>query len=746
MSETSVLAAQGPLAARLPGFEERPAQARMMALVEQAFRDDGVLAVEAGTGTGKTFAYLVPAIRWAAETGEKVVIATHTIALQEQILRKDLPVVAEALGLDVKAALVKGRGNYLCRRKVADALDQDARQVGEPERDPEEAEALVRIGQWVRDNDEGSRAELGFSPPAELWEDLRSDRDSCLRSKCSYHARCYYYQARRASAKAEILIANHHLVMADLALKAALSSGAEAEDGRDGGQDGVLPAYRRLIIDEAHHLEDVAGSYFGVEVSRVGVLRLLTRLAGGGDKRAGAGFLPVLAKTLTARASHVDGELRAAYLDAVDRLEKRIVPFARWLVDIAVIAFSEVHRWARAQPAEEGAALAGEKKIRLEGDGGERFRQEVIPALDRLVNPPDGLLGLADELVSLRKTVLAGNQEAEPEIAGAMVDLSGRISSLVQAAAAIDEVAKGEGALVDGMLSDRVRWIETDNAGGRIVRLRAAPVDLGPTLAKHLFGAHATVILTSATLSAGGDFHYLAGRVGLDRVLEGRTITESLPSPFAWEEQAFIAVPTDLPAPDEPGFEEALPDHVHEAIVASGGGAFVLFTSHRLLRQVHAALAPRLAAADMTVLAQGEDQRTTLLERFRATKDAVLFATDSFWEGVDVPGDALRNVILTRLPFRVPSEPLLVARAERIAAAGGDPFAELSVPQALLKFRQGLGRLIRTKRDRGMLVVLDKRMVQRRYGRRFRAALPPARVVEGYSADVFAEAKAFLSR
>ncbi len=737
----SILDEHGPLARVLAGYELRPAQSRMMDLVDAAFRDDGVLAVEAGTGTGKTFAYLVPALRWAAQTGEKVVIATHTIALQEQILNKDLPMVAAALGIEVKASLVKGRGNYLCRRKVAEALDHEARQVGPAGggRPPEEYEALVRIGQWVRDNDEGSRAELGFVPPPEVWDDLRSDRDSCLRTKCGYHQRCYYYQARRAGQKAEVLIANHHLVMADLALKAAISQRDEKEKA-----EGVLPPYTRIFFDEAHHLEDVAGSYFGVEVSRTGVLRLLSRLAGGDRRNSGAGFLPVLQKNLEARIGHVDGQLRAGYLDAIDRIDRRLIPFARWLADVAVIAFAEVSAWAQRQPAEPGGRGDTDRKVRLTDEADEQFRIQVIPALDRLVNPPDGLLGLADELVELRKVILCGNQEAEPELAGALVDLSGRISAVLNAAAAIDDVAKGEGPGVGTMTADRVRWIETDPTGARTVRLMAAPVDLGPALSKHLFDAHATVVLTSATLSAAGDFSYLGRRIGLDRVVDGRVVSETLPSPFDWPRQALVAVPTDIPAPDEAGYEEALVEKVFEAVTATGGGAFVLFTSHRLLRQVHAALAPRLAAAELVTLVHGEEDRSVLLEKFRREKDAVLFATDSFWEGVDVPGEALRNVILTRLPFRVPSEPLLVARAERITAAGGDPFAELSVPQALLKFRQGLGRLIRTRTDRGILVVLDKRIVSRRYGRRFIAALPPCRLEEGYSADVFAAAREFL--
>jgi ATP-dependent DNA helicase DinG len=266
----------------------------------------------------------------------------------------------------------------------------------------------------------------------------------------------------------------------------------------------------------------------------------------------------------------------------------------------------------------------------------------------------------------------------------------------------------------------------------------AAPIDLGPLLSKNVFEAHPTVVLTSATLSAAGDFSFLSRRLGMDRVMEGRAVTETLASPFDWERQAFIAIPTDMPAPDEEGFDDALAERTFEALMASEGGAWTL-------KRVHAALRPRLAAAGLPVLRQGDGERHALLASFRAEGNSVLFATDSFWEGVDVPGDALRTVILTRLPFRVPTDPVQVARAERITYEGGDPFAQLTVPQALIKFRQGLGRLIRTRTDRGILVILDKRITTRRYGRTFFKSLPPARVEQGDSTEVFRMAKEFLA-
>lgn len=722
----------------------------MMDLVETAFRDDGVLCVEAGTGTGKTLAYLIPAVRWAAQTGEKVVISTHTISLQEQILEKDLPVVASALGIPIRAVVVKGRNNYLCRRKLAERLDEGARLIEPSGASSADAMSeLARIRRWADQNEDGSRTELGFSPSFELWDEIKSDRDSCLRTKCSFHQRCFYYRMRRAAAQANILIANHHLVFADLALKTGLSEGSGAAGTGADGPDGVLPAYKRIVFDEAHHLEDVAATYFGAEVSRAGVLRTLGRLSGT-ERRALAGVLPSLARLLLTRAPAVETGLRATYLDAADRIESRLAPFARWLADSAVTAFARVYAWAQDQGPLGGGSgaeptISNDRKIRLGEEPDERWRLEVQPALDRLANPPDGLLGLADELKALRKELLTGDEETDAHIAGPLIDLLGHVSALERAAQAFDLVARGEGPGVIPATETFVRWVEADLASaGRTVRMVATPIELGPLLAKHLFNANATVVMTSATLSAGGEFGYLAARLGVDRVIDGRAVTESLASPFDWPRQALVVIPTDLPAPDEEGFDDALTERVLEAILCSEGGAFVLFTSYRALNRVHDALAGRLAAAGLPVLRQGETERHLLLEKFRSDRASVLFATESFWEGVDVPGDGLRNVIITRLPFRVPTEPVLVARAERITAAGGNPFSELAVPQALLKFRQGIGRLIRTRTDRGVLVLLDTRLLTRRYGRRFLAALPPCKVEEGDSAEVFRAAKAFL--
>lgn len=516
-----------------------------------------------------------------------------------------------------------------------------------------------------------------------------------------------------------------------------------------------------MILDEAHHLEDVAASYFGLEASRSGVLRALQRLGGNDRKSASGGLAHRLAAALSDRAA-VDRERAAAWQAASDRLLQRIVPFAKWVSEVAVLGFAEVQSWARSRPlspeadgpiaprvATEGDS--GERRVRLTDEPDERWRMEVMPALERLVSPPDGLLGLVGELKAVHREIGGGPDGDESgidrEVAGPLVDLMGVVSTLERAAATLEEIAAGDGPNPFPQLRgpERVRWVEVD-AKGKGVRLVASPVDLGPTLATALFDAHATVVLTSATLSTGGDFSFVRKRLGIDRIVEGRAVAETLPSPFDWNKAAMIAVPTDLPAPDEEGFEDTLIERVHEALLASEGGAFVLFTSYRLLGRVHGALAGRLAASGLTVLRHGDAERHELLAKFRADGNAVLFATDSFWEGVDVPGDSLRNVILTRLPFRVPTDPVQLARAERIVAAGGDPFRELTVPQAVIKFRQGLGRLIRTRTDRGILVVLDKRMVTRRYGRTFLAALPPARIEQGDSVDVFRAAREFLKK
>ncbi|MFP5355320.1 MAG: ATP-dependent DNA helicase [Gemmatimonadota bacterium] len=742
-SRPHLLDPAGPIGRALSGFEPRASQARMMELVEGAFRDDGLLCVEAGTGTGKTLAYLIPAIRWAAETGEKVVISTNTIALQEQILQKDLPLVSAALGLPIEAVLVKGRNNYVCRRKVAE-LASTQKTLIEPTGRGFAAGELERVARWIEEQGETdrpgdpipSRAEMGFVPPLDLWEEIKSDRDSCLRTKCPHHQTCFYYRMRRAAARANVLIANHHLVFADLALKSGLTESA----GEGEAVAGVLPAYTRLILDEAHHIEEVASEYFGAEVSRTGVLRALARLTGSDRRATAGGVLPMLGRLLLARAPSVEPGTRGAWMDAADRIDSRLAPFGRWLADTAVSAFAAVHAWALAQPVE---SEDGSRRVRLRDEADERWRLEVIPALNRLTNPTDGLLALADELKSLRKDLVSDDEEANKGIEGPLVDLMGLVSSMERAAAAIDMVAMGEGPGVAPVHAAYVRWIEAGTAGA--TRMIATPIELGPLLARHLFNANKTVVLTSATLTTAGAFDYLATRLGLGEIVEGRAASESLASPFDWERQALVAIPTDIPAPDEDGFDEALPERVLEAIEVTEGGVFVLFTSYRLLNRTHDALVGRLVAMGLTVLRHGDGERHELLRRFKADANAVLFATESFWEGVDVPGEALRNVILTRLPFRVPSDPVLVARSERITARGGDAFAELSIPQALLKFRQGLGRLIRTRTDRGILVILDKRVLTRRYGRRFLASLPPCRVEKGYAADVFASARAFLA-
>ncbi len=751
---TGLLDPSGPFARLLSGFEARPSQSRMMDLVGGAFRDDGVLLVEAGTGTGKTFAYLAPAVLWASETGEKVVISTHTIALQEQILHKDLPLVAAALNIPVKAALMKGRGNYVCRRKVHEAVESSRRLI-DPDPGAYDAESLARIAEWARTHEDGSRSELGFVPPADLWEAVKSDRDSCLRTRCQFHQSCFYYRARRAAAAADVVIANHHLVFADLAVKAGIAESTGEGDRNGEPQGGVLPPYKRLILDEAHHLEEVAGSWFGAEASRTGVLRLLTRLSGG-ERRGVAGLLPSLARALVAHAPSADESIRHDWTDAADLIDRRLAPYARLLADVAVTTFAHVQSWAvRQERAQEKArdsadGDANERRVRLPDEPDERWRLDVQPALDRLCSPHDGLLGLADELKTLHRRLGDAGEDAVKPIAGPLVDLLGAAFSLERAAASMDLVGRGEGSGPRPVGHEYVRWVETDLSSRSNVRLIATPIDLGPLLSRHLFGSNATVVCTSATLFPGGDAEgsvgasWLARRLGADRLVDGRLVTEALPSPFDWEKQALIAVPTDLPAPDEDGFEEQLAERVLDAVLASEGGAFVLFTSYKLLGEVHERLAPRLAAAGLAVVRQGDMERHALLDAFRRDGSSVLFATDSFWEGVDVPGDPLRNVIITRLPFRVPTDPVLVARSERIEAAGGNAFAELTVPAALVKFRQGLGRLIRTRSDRGILVVLDKRIFTRRYGPRFRAALPPCRVETGDSGDVFRRAREFL--
>jgi ATP-dependent DNA helicase DinG len=709
-----VFGTDGMLAKHLKGYEKRDEQVRMAFSVATAFNDNTVALIEAGTGTGKSLAYLVPALLWAMRNDQRVVISTNTINLQEQLIKKDIPLLQLHAAKEFTACLVKGRGNYLCLRKLGGILD-------EPSLFPDSAsEELQAIAAWSETTRSGCLSDLTFHPAWEVWDDLRCEADQCGRSRCSEFNRCFFYKARRDAASARLLVVNHALLLADIALR------------RESGYDAVaiLPPFSRLIIDEAHHLEEVSTGALSVRISRSGLMRQLSRLAPSGAK---AGILTVLNNKI---GKELPEELDALYQELSGLIEAALLPQAHELAGSLERELDWLSQALQSEVQRGDDQRGGEVKRRITPEvRATPFWHELETRLKRL---GEQLQGLADGLGALDRAAAKLPDKIRQGLDGWLTDAFGIGTRLSGAAKELAWFCNDD--------QDSCRWLETKQTNrGSIATVCVAPLDVAETIKTALLDPISTVVLTSATLTVGGSFGYLRRRTGLDLLEPERLQELALASPFDYAEQSLVAIPRDLPDPTSQSFRQPLADAVLRAVSISQGGAFVLFTSFDLLRQTHAALKSALENQGLTVLRQGEGGgRHQLLARFRKEQHAVLFGTDSFWEGVDVKGDALRLVVIARLPFQVPTEPIQQARAERITSLGGDPFREMSVPQAVLKLRQGFGRLIRSRTDRGAVLILDSRMVTKNYGARFRKSLPEAAQLIAPLDEVFSRMEEFF--
>jgi ATP-dependent DNA helicase DinG len=707
----ALLGRDGPVATILGQYEDRPSQRDMAAFVTDLYNEGGIALLEAGTGVGKSFAYLVPAIRWALENGERTVVSTNTINLQEQLAGKDMPMLARAfasLGATPTFALLKGWRNYLCLARLDLAMGGQISLV-----EDSLAGELDRIGAWARKTADGSLADLADPPPPEVWDEVSAEPDLCPRLKCPHFERCFLFEARRRAADADVVIVNHHLLASDLAVRRAQENWQDA---------AVLPPYRRLILDEGHHLEDTAAQHLGAQVTSWGVVRLLGRL-----ERNGKGLLPTLLADLTSLDDLMSDAsvtlIREELLPDVGEARQRATAVFRLLADhltqqtAAELRLTDVFADDPIWTAGLDPALDGLLRIFA------RLRDGVELVADRLEigEEPDRRSQLVLEL----RAVVRRLQTASDALLLALRPQAG---------------------------TPIVRWIERRGSKpqGELpfpVALAAVPLDLAPLLKESLFDRIETIVVTSATLATGGDFEFYRGRVGLSLPPTRIRYEEVLPSPFDFGAQCLFGVPTDLADPrgDQVAHDRALATVIMELAHASDGGMFVLFTSHAALRRVAGAV--RVGTAGRwPLLVQGEAPRDLLLRRFREAGSAILFGTDSFWEGVDVPGRSLRALVLAKLPFKVPTEPLTAARLERLEAEGLDGFMHYLVPHAALKLKQGFGRLIRTTTDLGVVVLMDSRVVTRRYGGLLLASLPPAERVVGPWPTVRAAAEEFFAR
>jgi ATP-dependent DNA helicase DinG len=634
----AVFASDGALAAALDGFEARPAQLEMASAVAGVFADGGVLLAEAGTGTGKTLAYLVPAIL----SRQRVLVSTGTKNLQEQIFYKDLPVLRQTLGVPFTATYMKGRGNYLCLHRFDAIRDSVAL------RSRDESLAIDVIDAWSRTTETGDRAEMDDLPDdLPLWPEIAATSENCLGSECPRYDECFVTRMRQRAAESDRVIVNHHLLCAD----AAVRKSAFGE---------VIPACRHAIVDEAHQLEDVATQYFGIAVSNY----RFDDFARDADKALAAGLIPDQERA---------DDLRADVI--------RIRDDARFFF----------------------TAL---QMLRYERGGANAERLRVTASM---------LNAAGDAAAALVRALEA----AEATIALSK-DVNEDVLALARRAA---EMRMDLGFLVRADDEGFVYYLEVR---GRGVFLRAAPIDVSEIVRELLFDRMDTTVLTSATLAVDGSFDYIRGRLGIRRAAECR-----LPSEFDYTRQAILYLPRRMPDPRSPQFGTAAAREVVEILKRTRGRAFVLFTSYANLRYVHQLAA---SALEYPILVQGTAPRSALLRDFKATPHAVLLATSSFWQGVDVVGEALSCVIIDKLPFASPGDPITAARIEALNARGGSAFAEYQIPLAILALQQGLGRLIRHRQDRGVLAILDPRLRTMGYGRRFLASLPAAPVTHDLDA------------
>jgi ATP-dependent DNA helicase DinG len=661
----AILGPGGAIARALANYEPRPQQLEMAKAVADAIAGRQHLLVEAGTGVGKSFAYLVPALQAAAADEEcRVVISTHTISLQEQLIGKDIPFLQKVMGYKHGAVLVKGRGNYLSKRRLRVAHRRSLNLLAEPA-PLQQLDALV---EWAADTRDGSRSDLHFRPLGPVWDLVESDSSNCLNKRCENYNDCFYFKARRQVANARVLIVNHALFFADLALRTL---------GRD---IGILPKHRVVIFDEAHTLEDVAAEHLGLSLTRGQIEFLLNRLL---HERRGA-----MHGLLAGRGDKESWDLVFRTRDAADR-------FFYTLLD-----------WRRRHQ---------EKASRFAGGDTVRVRQpEIVPDV------------LSEEFLKLAACLdRLGDELKDPEEQVEYDAVSQRCQ----------DIAARVQAWLKQKLPDQVYWMDGNDERGRVT-LASAPIEVGPLLREKLFERLPSVILTSATLSVGGTsgFDYFKDRLGFPK--EHPAI--QLGSPFNFAEQAELHLYRRMPDPAQSrDFEEACLAKIQDLVQRTRGRAFVLFTSAQTMQRAADRLRPWLQSNGYTLFCQGEGVPTTrLLEQFRQAAAGVLFGVDSFWQGVDVQGEALSNVIITKLPFAPPDRPLIEARSEAITQRGEQPFMEYLVPQAVLKLKQGFGRLIRTHQDRGLVAILDPRVLTKPYGRRFLEALPKCRrFVDGASSE-----------
>ncbi len=654
-------------------FEERPVQVELLKQIVKAFNENKIAVFEAGTGVGKSYSYLIPAALWALTNYERVIISTGTINLQQQLCEKDVPAVEKIIGKKIKYILLKGRQNYICMRRLNDAASILDLFEGE-------GDEIKRIAEWAQSSSTGSRSELPFMPTENVWSKVNSESDACMGKKCPFFGECFVMRLRKEAAGANLIIVNHHLLFADIESRL---SGAGYDDA------AVLPPYRHIIFDEAHGIENAATSFFSESVNRFKLNKLISQMYRR-RKNSEIGHLCSLA--ILSENEEKAGE--AYELTAKIKLA---------LTNVEIAAKD---------------LLANEYTMRLYEATARNFGPFLV-AVGELTRA----LGAFADLIRIIMEGIADDDKDAPcywESKIILRHLDGYVI-LLKNFAVWDEK------------KDDVFWIQKkrlppdmirDGSDPEYVILTQTPLDISHLMNNGVFEPMESVICTSATLKTGRDYNYWMRRTGVTLAGEERIIKGEFPSPFPYNKNMLFAVPSDAPLPDNIQFQQYIEMALPRLIEAAAGRTLVLFTSYESLKSAHRTVVASMRGFSGRIMKQGDDDNSKLLEAFKKENESVLFATDSFWQGVDIPGESLSQVIIVKLPFTVPNDPVFVARAEAIEKRGGSSFMELSVPEAVIKFRQGIGRLIRRSDDKGVVVVLDRRIYEKRYGTIFTASMP----------------------
>ncbi|MEJ5184228.1 MAG: helicase C-terminal domain-containing protein [Rectinemataceae bacterium] len=687
-----VLDRGGKLSGLMPDFEPREAQVDLARDIADTLSTGGILIAEAGTGVGKSFAYLVPALAWALGNRERVIVSTATKPLQDQLFKKDCPVVVRLFKDAPSVALVKGRNNYLCKRRLDEALMEDSLFS-------ESSRQLKMLVAWDEHGGSGDRADLPEAVDDAVWGRVCSESESCLAARCAWHNRCHLMRVRMEASAASIVITNHHVLLADL----------ETRRRAEGAASSVLPDYKTLVLDEAHALEQSATSLFTQYMSRLSTKRILQRLLRRKGRRQAGLLISV-------------GSLPGASQECRTKAESCVAAVER------------------AMEALDAAATAV-----LQSKAGSPSRSMLLTQAYTL----DG--GLPRLMRSFHRDLTALIQAVQ-DLADTVAEDHANDDHMLELALVLrvlnEQAALAERCIDPSRETDTIFWIEKEITTRQepVTAFNATPLEVAPLLKERLFGQLRACICTSATLAIGDSFTWWRGRVGLDNPAS-RTRTKRYPSPFPYRTNALVAIADPAPSPDSgPAYAAFLKDAIPELLTASEGRSLVLFTSYEMLNTVFEHAAPLMERQGIVCMKQGREDRLKLLQAFRQDIHSVLFATDSFWEGIDAPGETLSQVIITKLPFKVPTEPVQASRAAAVEARGGSSFAEMSIPEAVIRFKQGFGRLIRHSKDRGVVTILDVRIVQKSYGRLFLGSLPECSIAQGPVQDLCRNIQEFLEQ